>query len=611
MKALTKSAWRLFKKHIIRLITVAAIVAVSIGVCSGIGEVQNRIKIAQINYYNSQNISDFYIKKGSTESQLIGDNFFNAEEIGFIEKYFGSENTLKSFSYENAVTDDSGAITEITRVYTFDFDNMNINKTELLSGRLPQSPTEVLAERATRELGSYDIGDEITVNYMGQDLKCTVCGTVLNPMLINKIDEPSFKDPNKKLDYVLYFNAVPAMVNDIYATTEYRNEFRAFSAGYKREISGRKHELESGLKSVSETAANITVLTLYENVGMYALNSYGEKVGLISIIFVIFFLLVAMLVVYSNMSRMYDEERGQMACLKTLGYTDFSIIGRYSLFVLIGTVLGGLIALPIGMGLTAILYKTFNMQYAMPPFPGIAHMIYYIITFAVMIISMLALTFGTGKDIVKQKPVTLLTHKAPKSGKKILLERIPFIWNHLSFKHKSAARNILLFKSRFLMTVISVIGSTVLLLAGMGLIDCALKISDATSIIAIAAALIIFSAVLCALVIYNLTNINVSERNREIATLMVLGYHDKEVMGYIFREIYVMCFIGAILGIPCGVGFLSFVFNLVNFGSLADINWWTWILTPAVTMFFSFISTLLLRRKIIGTDMNASLKTRE
>lgn len=353
------------------------------------------------------------------------------------------------------------------------------------------------------------------------------------------------------------------------------------------------------------------MLSLFENTGFYSLISYAEKVQLIGIVFVVFFLLVTMLVVYSNMSRLFDEERGQIACMKTLGYTDFAITNRYSLFVLTGTLLGGLIALPIGLGVTYIIYAAFNMQYAMPPFPGISALVYYVITLTIITISMLLLTFFTGLKIVRNKPVELLKHKAPTPGKKVIIEKIGFIWNKLSFKYKSTLRNVLLFKSRFFMTVISVIGSTVLVFAGLGLLDCAATMANATSILAIAVILIIFSALLCALVIYNLTNINISERNREIATLMVLGYRDREITGYIFREIYIMSFIGAILGIPFGYGFMQFVFNLINFGSIAEINWWTWLLAPAVTMFFAFISTLMLRRKIIKTDMNSSLKTLE
>ena len=92
---------------------------------------------------------------------------------------------------------------------------------------------------------------------------------------------------------------------------------------------------------------------------------------------------------------------------------------------------------------------------------------------------------------------------------------------------------------------------------------------------------------------------------------MMLGYQNKEVAGYIFREIYIMSIIGALLGLPLGYGFLEFVFNLVDFGSVADVNWWTWIITPLITIVFSSLASLLLYPKLTKTDMNASLKTLE
>ena len=161
------------------------------------------------------------------------------------------------------------------------------------------------------------------------------------------------------------------------------------------------------------------------------------------------------------------------------------------------------------------------------------------------------------------------------------------------------------------MTVLAVTGATVLVFAGMALIDCAVLREDAASLLAISAILLVFSAVLCALVIYNLTNINVAERSREIATLMVLGYTDHEVAWYIYREIYIMSAISAVLGLPCGLGFVDLVFGMISFGTISQITWKTWVLTPVLTMAFSVISTLLLRHKIVGTDMNASLKTLE
>ena len=79
---------------------------------------------------------------------------------------------------------------------------------------------------------------------------------------------------------------------------------------------------------------------------------------------------------------------------------------------------------------------------------------------------------------------------------------------------------------------------------------------------------------------YTLTNINISERERELATLMVLGYQDREVAGYIYREIYITSSIGMLCGIPFGALVCLFIFQVMGFGSVAGISWFVWILAP-------------------------------
>lgn len=590
MRANNKIAFRLFKNHITRFFTIIAIVIVSVGFMSGIGEVENKIKISTNDFYISQNVSDLYLKSKNPAG-------FSVQEIDWIENEFGQENMMKSFCYETKIEDD------VIRIYNFDYDNVNINQLQLLEGIMPTNENEVWVERDTTKIKGYNLGDKISL--YGSEY--TVCGIVLNPLIINRIEEPCFQYEGEYLSNVIYFNSSYfPIINDIYLTIEDRALFNSFSNNYEKEIEKYKIEIEQTIG-----IENVSVLTLKENFGIYSLISYAEKVGLIGIIFVVFFMLVTLLVVYSTMTRLLDEERSQIACQKTLGYSNVKIVGKYLLFVLVSAVLGGLIAFGVGLVLTQIIYSAFNLQYAIPPFPHSVNFIYYLITFLIIVISTAVLTFITGMKMVKNKPVTLLTPKAPKAGKKVFLEKISFVWNKLSFKYKSTLRNVLLFKSRFFMTVISIIGSTVLFFAGLGLMDCATKIDGGSSLITISLALIVFSAVLCALVIYNLTNINISERKREIATLKVLGYQDKEVCGYIFREIYIMGFIGALLGLPLGLGFIQFVFGLIDFGAITDINWWTYVLTPIVVMIFCFLSTLFLKKKITKTDMQSSLKSIE
>ena len=590
MRAQAKTALRLFKKHMARLFTIMAIVIVSVGFMSGVGEAGGKLRSAIKGYYHTHTVSDLQIKSKNPFG-------FTAEEQAFLKDRYGEENVRKSFSYE--IEEESG----VTRIYSLDMADNAINQMEVLEGRLPEKGNEIVVERETTDFIGYAIGDKVRL----QETDYAVCGIVYNPMLLAKLKEPSWQFEDEKVTKVVYFHTKTLPIcNEAYVTLSNRALFDSYGKEYEEYIDGETAAVEAELGE-----ENVSVLTLRENWGIASVISYSEKVEQIGIIFVVFFLLITLLIVYSTMTRLFDEERAQIACQKTLGFGSWRIVKKYVWFVAIATLVGGAIAFPVGYGLTHALYVGFNLQYEMPTETGAPSFVYYLITFGLLFVATVLLTIRSSLSLARQKPTALLTPKAPKSGKKVILERIPFIWNMLSFKYKSTCRNVLLFKSRFLMTVISVIGATVLVFAGMGLWDCTRLMEGAEMLRLISIILIVFSAALCALVIYNLTNINVSERTREVATLMVLGYHDNEVSGYIFREIYIMSCIGAVLGVPIGMLFVDFVFTAIDFGRLADVQWWTYILTPCITMAFSFISTLLLRKKIIKTDMNASLKTIE
>ncbi len=597
MKAGTKAAFRLFKKHIARLFTIIAIVIVSIGFMAGVGEVENKIRTAENRYYAEYNLSDLYLKS----TKQTG---FSLEEQNKVVERYGADNVEKSFCMESKEND------EITRVYSLNLSQNHLNKIRLLEGELPKKANEVLVERETEEFEGYEVGDTLTLSLFGRESEYTVSGIVFNPLDMAKVDEPSFQFEDETLSRVVYLSSehlpIPLPVNDMHISLADRTLYNGFNEGYEEYVKGEAKKIEIVLGR-----ENVKVLTLYENFGFFSLASYAEKVGQIGIIFVVFFLLVTLLITHAAMTRLYDEERAQIACQKTLGIREGKIVGKYVLFVGVATLVGGLCSFIVGLGLTRAIYSGFILQYEMPPFPDTPSMRYYLVTFSIVFLATLLLTLFSGHKACKEKPARMLAAKAPKAGKKVLLERIPLLWRTLSFKYKSTLRNVLLFKSRFLMTVVSVLGASVLVFAGMGLFDCASNVKNGESLGFISLILIVFSAALCALVIYNLTNINVSERRREIATLMVLGYQDNEVAGYIFREIYIMSFVGAILGVPVGVGFVDFVFGFINFGSLSQVNWWTYLLAPCLTVAFAFLSTLLLRKKITKTDMNASLKTVE
>ena len=276
------------------------------------------------------------------------------------------------------------------------------------------------------------------------------------------------------------------------------------------------------------------------------------------------------------------------------------------------TGIGGGGAYFVGLGLAYLLYSVFNYSFDMPPMSGNVAVVFYIIIFTLIVLATLVATAIAGYKMTNEHPANLLRPKPPKAGKKVILERIPLIWNRLSFKYKSTMRNVLRYKSRFFMTVIAVAFSTALVLAGLALLDlCVVQKLGSAALIGISLVIVVFAGLLTAVVIYTLTNINISERNREIATLMVLGYYDREVTGYIYREVFINSAIGIVFGYPVSLLLISLVFKTMSMGALSGISWFVWLIAPAIVMLFTGIVTLLLRRKIVKVNMNESLKAIE
>ncbi len=161
----------------------------------------------------------------------------------------------------------------------------------------------------------------------------------------------------------------------------------------------------------------------------------------------------------------------------------------------------------------------------------------------------------------------------------------------------------------------SAAGSTAIAFAGFGLFNVADSESGGSfagfqdSLRPISVVIIIFALLLCVFVIYNLTNLNIGERQREIATLGVLGYRRGEILGYIYREIMMMACAGALFGVGLGCFLLWAVFGYLEFGSLADVQWYSYIVSFALIILFTGITDLILSPKILGIDMTASLKS--
>ena len=202
--------------------------------------------------------------------------------------------------------------------------------------------------------------------------------------------------------------------------------------------------------------------------------SYENNVGsLIAVgkVFPVFFLLVAVLVCVTTMSRLVEEQRGDIGALTTLGYTKRQIIGKYVGYSVSATVIGAVVGIFAGlMVLPAVIFNAYRMLYSsLPELTLKLSVTSAVVATAVAILCTSSVAYFTCNALLRKEPATLLRPKAPKPGKRILLERIDFIWRRIGFFSKVTVRNIFRYKARFFMTVIGVAGCTALIVAAMGL----------------------------------------------------------------------------------------------------------------------------------------------
>lgn len=211
----------------------------------------------------------------------------------------------------------------------------------------------------------------------------------------------------------------------------------------------------------------------------YSYRDYGacaDRMDGIAQVFPVFFFLVAALVCMTTMTRMVDEQRNEIGTLKALGYSKVQISSKYLLYALIASILGSILGCLVGMILFPyVIFTAWNTLYNLETIkfafqPGLM----FVASGSVIGITLLATLYSIYSELI-EVPSQLMRPKAAKIGKEIILERIPFIWNHLSFLRKVTARNIFRYKKRFFMTVIGIAGCSALLVAGFGIND---SISD-------------------------------------------------------------------------------------------------------------------------------------
>ena len=236
-------------------------------------------------------------------------------------------------------------------------------------------------------------------------------------------------------------------------------------------------DAEAELRDARETIdgmgdAAVFVLDRNSNVGYNSLSSSSDIVAGVSRVFPAFFLLVAALVCITTMTRMIDEERTQIGTLKALGYSNGAIIGKYLLYAGSGAVIGCGLGVVVGsIAFPKILWETYKIMLHVTPDVELTFNWWLCgAVVAAYTAVMLFVTWYCCRRALTEEPAELIRPKAPDSGKKILLEYLPF-WNKISFLNKVTIRNIFRYRQRLAMMLVGIGGCTALLVSGFGLRD--------------------------------------------------------------------------------------------------------------------------------------------
>lgn len=257
--------------------------------------------------------------------------------------------------------------------------------------------------------------------------------------------------------------------------TEYDTE----KADALKEIADAEIKIQDAEAAILEIPDQWFVLNRDANPGYAGYGEDAKRIGAVAQVFPIFFFLVAALVCLTTMTRMVEEERAQIGTLKALGYGTLTISSKYLVYSLLASLSGALTGLLIGFRLfPGVIMDAYALMYRIPVRLTPDNLEFALISISLAVVTTTAAALLATLQELRAVPAVLMQVKAPKPGKRILLERIKLIWKRMSFIQKVTARNIFRYKTRFLMTVIGIAGCTSLLLTGFGLRDSINAIMD-------------------------------------------------------------------------------------------------------------------------------------
>lgn len=373
--------------------------------------------------------------------------------------------------------------TEEKKIVKLISETLNVNQLEITQGHGIGSKDECLMDEAFLKKNHYKIGDKIKIksgtdiptDYILAEQEFTVVGTFVNPEYL-KSDRGDTNIGNGKVEGVI--SVLPqSFVSAGYTEIAVRVKNASDAYTYEKEYSDIVLKASSEIQKLKESyiITNRDYIQSYTEFGMDA-----QRIDKIGKIVPIIFYIVAALVSLTTMTRMVDEQRTLIGTYKALGYGKLKIAMRYILYAVFATFGGSILGIMIGSTfIPEIIINAYKMLY-----PNLSvvvtpvHMVHCITAVLISVICVIGATILSCFRSLRTSAAELMRPAAPKHGKRILLEHIPFIWKHMNFIWKSVARNIARYKKRIFMTIFGICGCMSLLLVGFGIKDSIRSIVD-------------------------------------------------------------------------------------------------------------------------------------
>ena len=381
--------------------------------------------------------------------------------------------------------------------------NSQMNNVYIKEGRLPKNNNEVSVDNALLENNNLKLGDSITID----GKKYSIVGNVISPLYFSA-ERPNSNLGSGKVDYYIYvYNGSLDLeaYSNIYITVKGAKKYLTNSDSYKKLINNVKNDIDLIKDKQQDIRYDELYSDIIETSEMYGISideskfikpkwyiydrldntSYKELINAsdnlkkIGNIFPIIFFAISVLVSLISMMRMIEEDRVENGTLKSLGYNSFHITLKYVIYSLLATTIGSSVGAIFGSYMIpSVIWNIYKKIFFIPKFIYLLKSDYNALGLWICILCICGTSIIVCIKNLREVPANLMRPKAPKSGKKILLERINFIWKKLKFSDKITIRNIFRYKSRVITTILGIAGCTALILAGFGLKDSIKDVTD-------------------------------------------------------------------------------------------------------------------------------------